>query len=76
MVATDMMDRDVIACAGKEGRAVVMVLFVRSGYVVGTRHNTFDMALGDTAEVLSAFMKQYYQASTFISVANSHHRKF
>ena len=66
VVATDMMDRDVIACAGKEGRAVVMVLFVRSGYVVGTRHNTFDMALGDRAEVLSAFMKQYYQTSTFI----------
>lgn len=65
-VATDMMDRDVVACAGEQGRAVVTLLFVRSGYVVGTQHYMFDMNFHDTAHIMEAFLKQYYQASTFI----------
>ncbi|MGD9731935.1 MAG: excinuclease ABC subunit UvrC, partial [Desulfamplus sp.] len=39
-VSTDMMDRDVVASVESEqGRAVVTILFVRSGYVVGTEHH-------------------------------------
>ena len=64
-VCTDMIDRDVIACTGKQGRAVVTVLFVRSGYVVGTRHHTFDMNWNETVEVMAAFLKQYYLNSTY-----------
>ncbi|MBF0229423.1 MAG: excinuclease ABC subunit UvrC [Desulfamplus sp.] len=79
-VSTDMMDRDVVACVGKEGRAVVTLLFVRSGYVVGTEHYPFDLDLNlhtlnsnnsgwsDTAYILEAFLKQYYQ----IDLSNEH----
>ena len=72
-VSTDMMDRDVVACAGGEGRAVVTLLFVRSGYVVGTEHNCFDLDLNlnavdnnwsDTSQIMEAFLKQYYQSNT------------
>ena len=65
-VATDMMDRDVIACHGNQGRAVVTVLFVRSGYVVGTRHFHFDMTWNGISEIMGAFLMQYYENNTFV----------
>lgn len=64
-VATDMMDRDVFACVGERGRAVVTLLFVRSGYVVGTEHYSFEMNWNSTAQIMEAFIKQYYQTTTF-----------
>ncbi len=65
-VATDMMDRDVIACHGDQGRAVVTVLFVRSGYVTGNRHFHFDMTWNGVSEIMGAFVMQYYDNHTFI----------
>ena len=65
-VTTDMMDRDVIACHGDQGRAVVTVLFVRSGYVTGTRHFHFDMTWNGISEIMGAFVMQYYDNNTFI----------
>lgn len=65
-VAPDMMDRDVIACHGDQGRAVVTLLFVRSGYVVGTRHFHFDMTWNTIPEIMGAFLMQYYGNNTFI----------
>ncbi|MBF0573948.1 MAG: excinuclease ABC subunit UvrC [Desulfamplus sp.] len=82
VASTDMMDRDIVACVGKEGRAVVTILFVRSGYVVGTEHYPFDLDLNlhtlnsnnsvwsDTAYILEAFLKQYYQISSNQNVQN------
>ncbi len=77
-VSTDMMDRDVVASAESElGRAVVTLLFVRSGYVVGTEHHLFDVGFNltlfdddniesninksTTSKIMEAFLKQYYQ---------------
>lgn len=77
-VSTDMMDRDVVASVESEqGRAVVTILFVRSGYVVGTEHHLFDVGLNltlfdggsiensinrsTTSKIIEAFLKQYYQ---------------
>ncbi|MFK5951987.1 MAG: excinuclease ABC subunit UvrC [Desulfobacterium sp.] len=65
-VTADMMDRDVIACHGDQGRAVVTLLFVRSGYVVGTRHFHFDMTWNGIPEIMGAFLMQYYETNTFI----------
>ncbi|MBF0389874.1 MAG: excinuclease ABC subunit UvrC [Desulfamplus sp.] len=81
-VSADLMDRDVVASVEKEGRAVVTLLFVRSGYVVGTEHHLFDVKLNlnvvdsdnldtttiksATSKILEAFLKQYYQAGRFI----------
>lgn len=66
VVTADMMDRDVIACHGDQGRAVVTLLFVRSGYVVGTRHFYFDMTWNGISEIMGAFLIQYYETNTFI----------
>ncbi len=65
-VSADLMDRDVIACTGRKGRAVVTLLSVRSGYVVGTSHYPFDMTYNDIAEILAAFVKQYYEKNIFM----------
>jgi len=65
-VTADMMDRDVVACHGDQGRAVVTLLFVRSGYVVGTRHFHFDMTWNSISEIMGAFLIQYYENHTFI----------
>ncbi|SMC60428.1 Excinuclease ABC subunit C [Desulfocicer vacuolatum DSM 3385] len=65
-VSADMMDRDVIACHGDQGRAVVTLLYVRSGYVNGTRHFHFDMIWNAIPEIMGAFLMQYYENNTFI----------
>jgi len=65
-VTTDMKDRDVIACVGGRGKAVVTILFVKSGNLVGTRHYHFDMSYSDIPEILDAFLKQYYEKHSFI----------
>ncbi|MBF0201916.1 MAG: excinuclease ABC subunit UvrC [Desulfamplus sp.] len=65
-VTADMMDRDVVACTGKGGLAVVTVVFVRSGYVVGTGNHVFEMKLDTTREITGAFLKQYYLGKNFI----------
>ncbi|MBF0258788.1 MAG: excinuclease ABC subunit UvrC [Desulfamplus sp.] len=62
VVATDMMDRDVVACVDDRGRAVVTLVFVRAGYVVGTEHYGFDMNWNGNAQIMEAFLKQYYQS--------------
>ncbi|MBF0234952.1 MAG: excinuclease ABC subunit UvrC [Desulfamplus sp.] len=62
VVATDMMDRDVVACVDDRGRAVVTLVFVRAGYVVGTEHYSFDMNWNGNAQIMEAFLKQYYQS--------------
>ncbi|MBF0468536.1 MAG: excinuclease ABC subunit C, partial [Desulfamplus sp.] len=62
VVATDMMDRDVVACVDDRGRAVVTLVFVRAGYVVGTRHYGFEMNWNGNAQIMEAFLKQYYQS--------------
>ncbi len=60
-VMADVGDVDVIGCAYRQGRAVLSVLFIRAGRVLGQR--TFMPRLPeqvDAATTLSAFLSQYY----------------
>lgn len=54
-------DLDVVACAAQEGAACVQVFFFRDGRLLGNK-NFFPRIPKDagTAEVLSAFLAQYY----------------
>jgi excinuclease ABC subunit C len=65
-VAGDLRDRDVIACAEDRGRAVVTVLFVRGGYLVGSGHFPFDASFAGPSEILESFVKQFYAGSRFV----------
>ncbi|MFO7751255.1 MAG: excinuclease ABC subunit UvrC [Desulfobacteraceae bacterium] len=66
VVSTDHLDRDVIACVGEKEKAIVTLFFVRGGNLVGTRHFPFDMHYNDIPEILDAFIKQYYEKSSFL----------
>jgi len=66
VISYDLMDRDAAACAADQSRAVVTVFQVRGGYLVDTASFAFDVA-GDTpSEVLSAFVAQYYEKTSFV----------
>jgi len=66
VVSTDRRDRDVIGCAIEGEKAVVTILFVRSGNLVGSRNFIFDTGLSGVLEILDAFVRQYYDKSLFI----------
>ncbi|ACN15428.1 UvrC [Desulforapulum autotrophicum HRM2] len=66
VVSTDRTDRDVIACAINGEKAVVTILFVRSGNLVGSRNYPFDTGLSGVPEILDAFVRHYYERSLFI----------
>ncbi len=65
-VTADRGDRDVIVAAGDRGKAIVTLLFVRSGNLVGSRHYPFEMEIATLPEILNAFIKQYYSNQLFI----------
>ncbi len=66
VVSTRMADQDIIGMARKEDLRQLAVMFVRRGHLVGTRHFLFEDVNGASAEVLEAFLKQYYSGQVFI----------
>ena len=62
----DLMDRDVVGMA-REGRAaLLMVLFVRGGFLLGHRPFYFADTVASDSEVVSSFVKQYYEGAPFV----------
>lgn len=61
VVATKMVDQDVLAYAADEQRALVQMFFVRGGKLIGQQHFFLDGAGGeDQRAALQEFLKQYY----------------
>lgn len=71
---TDFRDRDVFAAASESGAAVVTLLVVRGGVLTGSRHYRVPETIASAAEVLAAFLPQYYasrgEAPPEILIAN------
>jgi excinuclease ABC subunit C len=59
MARPSFKDQDVLGLAAGEGRALVLVLLVRSGLVTGSREYYFSDA-PPADELLPGFLKQYY----------------
>lgn len=60
-VSPNYTDHDVIAIARDQGEAVVQILFIRNGKLIGSDSRTLDNAEGETDEaVLSQFITQFY----------------
>jgi len=66
VVTPDLEDRDVAAWVEQEGRAMIALLFVRSGYLVGTRYEIFEMGINTRSELLEAFLGHYYGKTPFV----------
>ncbi|MFN8527615.1 MAG: excinuclease ABC subunit UvrC [Anaerolineae bacterium] len=60
-VSADFADRDVIALARDNGEAVVQILFIRNGKLIGSDARPLDGTEGETdPEILEGFIKRFY----------------
>jgi len=66
-VTTDFKDRDVIAIADSPKISLIALLFVRGGYLLGKRNFIFTKTMSTEAEMVSSFIRQYYEKTHFIS---------
>ncbi len=66
VVSPKMEDQDVIGLAQKEGAFQIVNLFIRKGYLSGSRSYFIRNEGGTASEVMEAFLKQYYDQHSFI----------
>ena len=67
IVSTNEMDQDIIAVAQGGGISWVQIFFVRKGKIIQRQHFTLNTEDEEgIAEILSSFVKQYYNNMTFI----------
>jgi len=66
VVSPRMEDQDVIGLAEKEGVWQLVILFVRKGYLTGSRNFLIRESSAAPSEVMEAFLKQYYGNEAFI----------
>ena len=63
-VSPGLADQDVIALARDEGDAVVQILFIRNGKLIGSDSRTLDGTEDENdEEVIGAFLKRFYGES-------------
>jgi len=65
-VTNDFKDRDVIGIARSYENSMITVLFVRSGFLLGTRHFNFSEIMSTREEMIGAFIRQYYEKAPFV----------
>lgn len=65
-VTNDFKDRDVIGIAGSHEHSMITVLFVRGGFLLGTRHFNFSEIMSTQEEMIGAFIRQYYEKAPFV----------
>lgn len=66
IVSPKLEDQDVIGIAQKDGLYQLVILFVRKGYLSGSRDYLLRNRGGSASEVMEAFLKQYYHRESFI----------
>ncbi len=66
VVSDQIVDRDVLGICQEEERTELVALFVRQGVHSGQRGFDLKEAKGDRAELISAFIQQYYYQGGFI----------
>ncbi len=66
VVSTKMTDQDVIGLSSCDKVAAIVILFIREGYMVGSRNYFIPCEWVTPHEVTEAFLKQYYSGKEFI----------
>ncbi len=66
VVSTEMKDQDIIGLSRSGREAGIVILFVRSGSMVGSRNYSIHCEWEDASEPLEAFLKQYYRDKGFV----------
>lgn len=62
----DFIDRDVVGIARQGRSALIMVFFIRSGFLLGNRPFYFPETVASESELVTSFVKQYYEKAPFI----------
>jgi excinuclease ABC subunit C len=66
MVSPRMEDQDIVGVAQEGNVCQVVVLYVRKGYLTGTRNYAFkELGSSGPSEVMESFLKQYYSREVF-----------
>jgi excinuclease ABC subunit C len=66
VVSSHLDDKDVIGVAEENASVQITLLLVRQGYLMGSRNFLFREQAGRPAEVVEAFIKQYYAEGVFV----------
>jgi excinuclease ABC subunit C len=66
VVSSRLEDQDVIGLTRRDGAFLLVILFIRKGYLSGSRDYFFRHKGASQPEVLEAFLKQYYSRESFI----------
>jgi excinuclease ABC subunit C len=62
----DFKDRDAIGIARSHEHSMITVLFVRGGFLLGTRHFNFTEIMSTKEEMIQAFIRQYYEKTPLV----------
>ena len=65
-VSNDFIDRDVFGLARSGDNSLFTILFIRSGFLIGTRDFKFSEIMSTDAEMTGTFIRQYYDETRFI----------
>ncbi|MBI9074418.1 MAG: excinuclease ABC subunit UvrC [Desulfatibacillum sp.] len=65
-VTTDFVDRDVLGIVREPEGSAISVLYIRGGFLLGSRNYSFDEVLGTESESIQEFLRQYYDKDRFI----------
>jgi len=65
-VTNDFKDRDVLGIARSDENSIFTLLFIRSGFVIGTRNFKFSKTMSTDTEMIGAFIRQYYDKTHFV----------
>jgi excinuclease ABC subunit C len=66
VVTSDFSDRDIIVTAGSDEERLVTLMFIRNGYLLGSRNFDLFDCVGSDADILGAFIRQYYEKTEFV----------
>ncbi len=66
VVTGDFKDRDVIGMVRSYDLFVITILFVRGGFLMGTRHFSFPETMATDGEIIGAFLGQFYKKTPFV----------
>lgn len=65
-VTNDFKDRDVFGIARYDEHSMLTILFIRSGFLIGTRKFKFSKTMSTDTEIIGEFIRQYYDTTHFI----------
>ena len=65
-VTNDFKDRDVLGIARSLESSLITLLFIRGGFLLGTRHFNFSETMSTDAEIIGSFIRQFYEKTPFI----------